>query len=402
MNIKKNKITYGKNVYDKNEINAVLRTLNKSTQMGDDVINFENKISKLLNKKYSLMVNSGSSALLLAMTSLNLPKGSNVITPALTFGTTIASIVQSGFIPNLIDVNISTLCIDENKIEKSINKKTKAMLIPNLIGLLPDWPKLKKIAKKYNLILIEDSADTLDSKYNDKPTSSYSDITITSFYGSHIISCAGNGGIVCFNNKNYFEKAKLLRSWGRSSSLFKESEKIENRFDIKLSGIRYDKKFIFQELGYNFEPSEIGASFGLVQLKKLNKNITKRKKLRKHHDKFFERYKDIFILPKNDDYQDSALLAYPIILKNSLIDRTDLQIFLEKNNIQTRVIFTGNILRQPCSKNVKFIKETSYKNSDKVMRDGMLIGCHQGLSIEELNYIHKTIEKFLKIKKIKN
>jgi len=401
MNIKKNKITYGKNVYDKNEINAVLRTLNKSTQMGDDVINFENKISKLLNKKYSLMVNSGSSALLLAMTSLNLPKGSNVITPALTFGTTIASIVQSGFIPNLIDVNISTLCIDENKIEKSINKKTKAMLIPNLIGLLPDWPILKKIAKKYNLILIEDSADTLDSKYNDKPTSSYSDITITSFYGSHIISCAGNGGIVCFNNKNYFEKAKLLRSWGRSSSLFKESEKIENRFDIKLSGIRYDKKFIFQELGYNFEPSEIGASFGLVQLKKLKKNITKRKKLRKHHDKFFKRYKDIFILPKNDDYQDSALLAYPIILKNSLIDRTDLQIFLEKNNIQTRVIFTGNILRQPCSKNVKFIKETSYKNADKVMRDGMLIGCHQGLSIEDLNYIHKTIEKFFKIKKIK-
>ena len=396
----KNKITYGKNVYGKDEINAVINTLKSTTQMGQNVQKFEDQISKLLKKKYSLMVNSGSSALLLAIKSLKLPKNSNVITPALTFGTTISSIVHSGHIPNLIDVKIETLCIDEQLIEKRINSKTKAMLIPNLIGLIPNWPLLRKICDKYKLILIEDCADTLDSKYFNKPTSLYSDITITSFYGSHIISCAGNGGIVCFNNKKFYEHAKLFRSWGRSSSLFKDSEKIENRFNIKLDGIKYDKKFIFQELGYNFEPSEIGASFGLVQLKNLKKNIEKRKILRRYHHNFFKKYDNFFISPPLNKYQNSALLAYPLIIKNKKIDRTELQVYLEKNNIQTRVIFTGNILRQPCAKDFKAIKNKKYNISDQIMENGILIGCHQGLSVNDLAFIHKTFEKFLVLKKL--
>ena len=399
-NMNKSKITYGKNVYGIDEINAVVKTLKSTTQMGQNVQKFENQISKLLKKKYSLMVNSGSSALLLALKSLNLPKNSNVITPALTFGTTISSIVHSGYKPNLIDVKIDTLCIDEKLIEKRINSKTKAMLIPNLIGLIPNWPLLRKLCNKYNLILIEDCADTLDSRYLNKPTSLFSDITISSFYGSHIISCAGNGGIVCFKNKKLYEHAKLLRSWGRSSSLFKESEKIENRFNIKLDGIKYDKKFIFQELGYNFEPSEIGASFGLVQLKNLKKSIKKRKILRNYHHNFFKNYEEFFISPPLNIFQNSALLAYPLIIKNKKIDRTELQIYLEKNNIQTRVIFTGNILRQPCAKEFKAIRNKNYNIADQIMENGILIGCHQGLSKNDLAFIHKTFEKFLIQKKL--
>ena len=167
-----------------------------------------------------------------------------------------------------------TLQIDIDEIEKSITKKTKALLIPNLIGNIPDWKKLKLIANKYKLKIIEDPADTLGGKVNGKSTGIYSDISITSFYGSHIISCAGNGGCFLTNNKNFYEKAKVLRSWGRMSSLVKDSENINKRLGIKLKGIDYDKKFVFSEAGYNFEPSEIGASFGLQQLKKF-KNFQK-------------------------------------------------------------------------------------------------------------------------------
>ena len=173
--------------------------------------------------------------------------------------------------PIFVDCEKETLQIDIDEIEKSITKKTKALLIPNLIGNIPDWKKLKLIANKYKLKIIEDSADTLGGKVNGKSTGIYSDISITSFYGSHIISCAGNGGCFLTNNKNFYEKAKVLRSWGRMSSLVKDSENINKRLGIKLKGIDYDKKFVFSEAGYNFEPSEIGASFGLQQLKKFKR-----------------------------------------------------------------------------------------------------------------------------------
>ena len=225
------KISYGKNVYGKEEINAVVQKLKKTTQMGESVEKFEIKIAKLFKKKYGLMVNSGSSALLLAFASMKLTPGSEIITPALTFATTVSSILQNNLVPVFIDVKESTYCIDEANIEKMITKKTKGICIPNLIGNIPNWKIIKKIAKKHNLITIEDSADALGSKLMGKSTGFFSDISITSFYGSHIINCAGNGGMVCFNNKSFYNKAKLLRSWGRSSSLFKESEKIENRFN---------------------------------------------------------------------------------------------------------------------------------------------------------------------------
>ena len=144
------------------------------------------------------------------------------------------------------------------------------------MGNLCDWKAIRKIANKYKLLVIEDSADTLGAKLNGKSSGYYSDMSITSFYGSHIINCAGNGGALTLNSKKFLDKAKLLRSWGRSSSLFDEkSEAIENRFNIKLGNIDYDAKFVFETIGYNVEGSEIGAAFGLTQLKSLKKNIQK-------------------------------------------------------------------------------------------------------------------------------
>ena len=393
------KIPYGKCVQSNDDIKAVIRQLKKSTQMGGVTIKFENKIKKLFKKKYGLMVNSGSSALLLAYEILNFKKGSNFITPVLTFSTTVGMMIKCGYIPNFVDVKLDNFCIDEKLIENSINKKTVGIVVPNLIGFVPNWKKIKAIAKKYNLILIEDSADTLGSKIGNKYTGEFADISISSFYGSHIISCAGNGGIICINDKKFYEKARLLRSWGRRSSLFAEnSELIKNRFNKKINNIPYDQKFIFDEIGYNLEPSEIGCAYGLEQLKRLKKNIKIRNKNFISHNKFFKS-KKFFNTNIISNNIKTALLAYPITIKpNTFFTRTELQIYLEKNNIQTRPVFTGNILKQPAFSKIKCIKNKKYPVADFIMKNSLLIGCHHGMSIKHRKYTYRVFEKFLSFK----
>tara|TARA_Y100000816_G_scaffold222010_1_gene167038 strand:- start:976 stop:2172 length:1197 start_codon:yes stop_codon:yes gene_type:complete len=395
------KISYGKNVYGNEEIRAVINQLKKTTQMGRSVKSFEDKISKIFSKKHGLMVNSGSSAISLAINVLNIKKGDEVITPCLNFGTAVSAIVLSGAIPIFVDVNINSLQIDSSKIEKRITKKTKAIMVPNLIGNIPDWQSIKKIAIKYKLKVIEDSADTLGAKIKNKSTGIYSDVSITSFYGSHVISCAGNGGMFMTNDRKLFERAKVLRSWGRMSTLIKDSENIKKRLNIKLLGFEYDKKFVFSELGYNFEPSELGASFGLEQLKKFNKFSKLRNLNFKYHYNFFEKYERYFILPKISKFVKTNFLAYPIIIRpNKFFSRKELQIFLETKNIQTRPIFSGNVLRHPAFRFLitKKNKIKYFKNSDFIMKNGLLIGCHQGLKLKKLDYIHKCISNFIKVR----
>ena len=398
MKHKMTKIPYGKNVYDNNEINAVIKTLKKSTQMGRSVTSFEKKISKLFSKKFGLMVNSGSSALILALKVMDFKKDSEIITPCLNFGTAVSSIMLSNLKPIFVDCEIETLQINIKKIEEKITKKTKALLIPNLIGNLPNWAQIRKLANKHKLMVIEDSADTLGATINSKPSGRFSDVSITSFYGSHIISCAGNGGMFLTNNKKFFTRAKVLRSWGRMSTLIKDSENINKRLGIKLKGYDYDRKFVFSEAGYNFEPSEIGASFGLIQLKKFKKFNTLRNRNFKLHFNFFKKYKKYFIVPKIEKSVKTNFLAYPIILKDNLnFSRKQFQIHLEKNNIQTRPIFSGNTLRHPAFSSLINTKNklSSFKQSDYIMKYGLLIGCHQGLSLKDILYIQNVIINFI-------
>ena len=398
MKLKNLRVPYGLSVHGNDEIKAVTKVLKSSTQMGKNVSTFERKIAKLFSKKYGLMVNSGSSALMLAMETLNIPEGSEVITPALTFSTTVGYIVRNKLVPVFVDVEEGTYCINENKIKNLITKKTKAIVAPHLMGNIVNWEKLAPMLKKKGILIIEDSADTLGATHKKKSTGHYADISITSFYGSHIINCAGNGGMVCFNDKKQYTKAKLLRSWGRSSSLFDEkSEKIENRFNIKLDGILYDKKFVFEQIGHNLEPSELGAAFGLVQLKKLKTNLHKREVNFNLHTKYLKKYSEYFILPKQLPQSKSGWLAYPItITEKAKFTRTQMQIFLEKKNIQTRVVFTGNILRQPGFKNIKAKKDKAgYPEADRVMKNGILIACHHGLTKKMMSHIHKSIDEFM-------
>ena len=394
------KIYYGQAIYDHKEINAVINVLKNSSLSltdGNKVKELEKTVAQIFGKKYGLMVNSGSSANLLALASFNFKKGSEVITPNLTFSTTVAPIYQLGLVPFFVGVEKDKFIADPNQIEKCINKKTVAIMVPNLLGNIADWKIISSIAKKYKLAVIEDSADTIGYTINKKIFGRFSDVVTNSFYASHIINGAGTGGIVCFNDFSLYQKAKLLRGWGRSSSLFNESESIDKRFNIKVSGIDYDAKYVFSELGYNFLPSEISAAFALEQIKKLNNNIITRNKNFDFLVKFFNNFKNLFNLPKQNPGVRTPWLAFPLVIKrNKYFDRKKMQIYFEKNNIQTRTIFTGNILKQPVMKDKKFKKHHNCDLvADDVMKNGILIGCHHGMKKNDLQYICDTFKDFL-------
>ena len=394
------RVPYGSTVHGEEEIQAVVDVLKTTTQMSKNVSEFEDKIAQLFDKNFGVMTNSGTSALYLAMESLNLNKGSEVITPALTFATTVGCLVKNGLIPAFVDVKDSTYCIDENQIESKITKNTRAILAPDLLGNLCNWKTIKDIAEKNNLLVLHDSADTLGATIDGTPVGSYTDLSITSFYGSHIINGAGNGGMLCSNDEDIVNQSKLLRSWGRSSSLFKESEAIENRFNIELSGIPYDAKFVFDRIGYQLEPSEISAAFGLVQLEKLTDNLKKRREIFDDHQNFFKKFEDLFLLPNETEGAYTGWLAYPLLIKKSAkFDRRELQIFLEERNIQTRVVFTGNILRQPGFDKINCVgRADDFPQADNVMKNGILIACHHGLNSNQMEHIQESFKLFIQSK----
>ena len=391
------RVPYGLSVHGEEEIEAVVEVLRTSTQMSKNVLSFEKSIAQLFAKDYGVMVNSGSSALYVLIESLNLPKGSEVITPALTFATTVGCLVKNDLKPHFVDVGLDTYCVDVDQIARAINANTSAIIAPDLMGNICDWKRIQELAQQHNIKVICDSADTLGAKLHGKPTGSYCDAAITSFYCSHVINGAGNGGILLTDDEKVFAHSKLLRSWGRSSSLFSDSEAIENRFNVQLDGITYDAKFIFEEIGYQLEPSEISAAFANVQLKKLDFNMEQRQINFAKHCSFFEQYNHYFVLPNENPNAETAWLAYPLIVKEDApFTRTEMQIYLEKRNIQTRVVFTGNILRQPGYKNIDCIGSADdFVNADNVMRGGILLALHHGVTEEMMSHVHNSCLEFL-------
>ena len=346
------------------------------------------------------MVNSGSSANLLAFEILDLPRGTEVITPILTFATVVAPIVQKGLVPVFVDVEPDTYIVNLEQVEKAITPKTKVLMIPSLMGNIPNMKGLAAIAKKHKLWFIEDSCDTLGGKYDGKPTGTYSHISTTSFYGSHIINGAGGGGMVCVNNPKWVDKLVVLRGWGRRSSLFGEkasSELLKNRFQSKLSGIPYDNKFIFSEIGYNFLPLELSSAFALEQYKKLPGFLKKRRDNFDNLYKFFGKYEKYFVLPNQTPKTETAWLAMPLIIKkNAGFTRLDIVKFLEENDIQTRPIFTGNILKQPGYKAIANKNgQKLFPNTENVMRGGFVVACHHGLNDEHIEYLKSKFDEFL-------
>ncbi len=389
------KIFYAEACYSDEEISEVTKVLKENRLAlidGPKVKELEKRVAKMFNKDYGLMVNSGSSANLIGVLSLNLRKGSKVITPALTFSTTVSPLVQSGLIPYFIDVDRDTLQLNTSILEKICLENVSAICVPNLIGNVANWQQIYNFARENNLKIIEDSADTIGYSYKSS-ISNWSDISTTSFYASHVITGAGFGGMTCFSNKEDYELALSLRGWGRRSSRYSNSEDYERRFNVKIDNMFYDDKYIFDDIAYNFLPSEISAAFALVQLKKLNINIEKRIQNFNYLKNNLEN-SDNFYIPKTHSNVRTGWLAFPLILQSNLANkRREMQIFLEKEGIQTRTIFTGNIMRQPVSKKFKWDSFGDFEVSDEVMKSGILLGSHNRQPKENLDFLIMKIKE---------
>ena len=393
------RVHYAEAVYGQEEIDAVVDVLENSRHAlmtGPRVADFEDKVSSLFGKSDGVMVNSGSSANTLAVQSLGLESGSEVITPALTFSTTVAPILQAGLVPVFVDVEPDTFNIDAGAIERMVGPKTRAIMTPNLIGNLPDWATIRGIADRHALNVIEDSADTIGSTYLGDPTGTLTDISTTSFYASHVMTAGGFGGMVSTSAPDIAERARLLRGWGRTSSIRDESERVEDRFDVSVDGVEYDAKFLFAGVGYNFLPSEMSAAFGLVQLQRLPEYSKRRQGNFQALYEFFAGYEDWFRLPRQNGDAVTAWLAFPLIVKDAApFDRRALQTAFENADVQTRVVFTGNVLRQPGFSDMpRREDELGYPNADRVMEAGILLGCHQGMGAAEVEYMCDTFSAY--------
>ena len=390
------KVYYAEANYSDEEIDAVIEVLKNNRlalMCGENVQKLEKKVANIFNKEFGLMTNSGSSANLIGVQSLNLEKGSKVITPSLTFSTTVSPIVQSGLIPFFIDVEKETMQINTSLLKKLPLKDVSAICVPNLIGNVANWEEIYHFAKENNLKTIEDSADTIGYRYS-TDINNWSDVSTTSFYASHVVTGAGFGGMTCFSDKENYDLGLSLRGWGRRSSLYGETEDYERRFNAKIDGINYDDKYIFDDIAYNFLPSEISAAFALVQIKNLRSNLKNRLD-NYNYLKDNLSVSNNFFVPLSYENVETGWLAFPIILQNKLaLKRKEVQIFLEKAGIQTRTIFTGNILRQPVAKKFKWESFGSFSVSDNIMESGILLGCHNRQTKDKMDYM---LEKLFEV-----
>ena len=364
--------------YGEEEIKAVESCLRDGwlAGFGPRSIEFEKKIAKRFGKKYGVFVNSGSSACLLAIAALGLKKGSKIITPACTFSTTLAPIIQLGYEPIFCDVELTSYVPSVQSILDLITEDVRAIMVPNLIGNKPDWDLLKseltRIGRE-DIIVIEDSADTIT--YTES-----TDVSTTSFYASHIITAGGTGGMVMFNSKEHVDRALQYRDWGRMGD---NSEIMDDRFNHKVDGIPYDHKFLYGVLGYNMKCSEMSAAFGLVQLERFEDYKHKR---RTNFERYLENLKDIEELILPDDSFEPNWLAIPFQTER----RLELLTFLEENNIQTRVTFAGNVTRHPIYR--EYLQD--FENADAIMKNGFLLGAHHGMTVEDVDYVCDKIKEF--------
>lgn len=376
-----NKIWYAPNKfesYGQEEIDAVTNCLKDGwlAGFGPQSIAFEEKIAEIFGKKYGVFVNSGSSACLLALASLQLPSNSQVITPACTFSTTVAPMIQLGLQPVFCDVELTSYVPSVSQVMNMVNDSTKVIMLPNLIGNKPDWKTLRNSLIDINredIVLIEDSADTITHTLE-------SDISTTSFYASHVITAGGSGGMVMYNDIKLRDTCLNFRDWGRIGD---NSEIMSDRFNHEVDGIPYDHKFLYGVLGYNMKSSEMNAAFGLVQLKRFEEFA----KIRRNNiERYLHNLNDCENLILPDDSIKPNWLAMPLQTNN----RYDLLNYLESNNVQTRVTFAGNITRHPVYRSYL----QSFSNSDTIMKNGFLLGAHHGMNINDVDYVCDLIKQF--------
>jgi CDP-6-deoxy-D-xylo-4-hexulose-3-dehydrase len=395
------RVFYSSSVHDEAEIDAVVEVLRSGPQglwPGRRVNAMERRVAELFGKRRGVMVNSGSSALYLAVELLGLEPGTEVVTCGLTFSTDIAPMVRAGLVPALVDCEPDTFCVDVARIEDMISPRTGALLFPNLIGNAPDWDAIAALAAAHDLPLVEDSADTLGPRLRGRPTGERSTMTITSFANSHILTAGGNGGMLLLDDEDSRDRALMLRRWGRRSEVqFYGTRRGERDVWEDLDGIHYDNQFIFDELGWNFEPSEMGAAFGLAQLDKLDANLARRRRTFDAYTEFLAGHTDRFVLPRPLPELETAWLGYPLVIREDAgFLRPDLQEFLDARGIDTRTIWTGNVSRQPMVRGRRMVLPSDgLPNADVVMERGVLLPLSHAIDDDTLAFVLSTLEEFL-------
>lgn len=394
------RIDYAGSVHDEEEIEAVVSVLRggaTALRIGKHTREMERLVAEAFGKRRGVMVNSGSSALYLAVELLRLEPGDEVVTSALTFSTDIASILRAQGVPVLVDVTEDTYQIDVDQIESAIGPRTKALLVPNLIGNCPNWDDLRTIADRHGLTLIEDSCDCLGATLDGTPTGTRSDITLTSFALSHIITAAGTGGMVCLDDEALVDRALMLRRWGRRSEpKFFGSQKGTRTFFSDLDGMEYDDLFIFDEVGWNFEPSELSAAFGCVQMKKLPVNLERRKRNFDLLSAHLAQRPEVFVLPRLTPGVETGWHMFPFMIRpESGVSRGAFQQHMESKGVDTRMVWSGNVARQPAFRDKPHrIAPGGLANCDRVMETGLVLPSNHGIDDEGIAYIGDTIDAF--------
>ena len=369
---------------------------------------FEIKLASFLGIKCLLTVNSGSSANLIAFSTLTSPKlkeraiqkGDEVISVAAGFPTTVNPIIQFGAVPVFIDVKIPTYNIDENLVEEAITKKTKAIMLAHTLGNPFNVKRIKEICEKYNLWLIEDSCDALGSKFDNQNVGTFGDLATLSFYPAHHITM-GEGGAVFSNSKKLERIAESFRDWGRDCYCEPGKDNTCNkRFGWQLGDLPYgyDHKYTYSHLGYNMKITDMQAACGLAQLDRLEGFIKKRIE---NFNFLFKNLKDLeefLILPEPEKNSEPSWFGFPLTLKkNNKYNRNDLIKYLNENKIGTRLLFSGNLIKQPYMKNINFKVHKNLNNTDLIMENTFWTGLYPGLSKEQLQYSVLKIKDFFKL-----
>ena len=394
-------------VIDQNDILAgVDATLDGWLTTGRYAKEFESNLAKYIGAKTSILVNSGSSANLVAFYALTSPslgsravkKGDEVITVAAGFPTTINPLIQFGCIPVFVDIDIPTYNIDVSKVEEAISPKTKAIMIAHALGNPFNLDIIKAIAKKYNLWLIEDDCDSLGATYRNKKTGSFGDLATLSFYPAHHITM-GEGGAVLVNNRRLQSAALSFRDWGRDCYCETGCDNTCNkRFDWKLGDLPegYDHKYIYSHVGFNLKVTDTQAAIGLSQLTKADAFIAKRRENHKMLYELFRTLEEYFILPEATENSNPSWFGFMLTIREpKKINRNKLIQYLEINKIGTRLFFGGNMIKQPAYINVEKRVVGTLDNSDKVMNDSFWIGVWPGLNMEHMEYSFNTVKKYL-------
>lgn len=402
------KVNYAGRVFDEKEMVAVIDSaLDFWLTLGAKGRQFCSEFSKYLVIKHCLVTNSGSSSNLIAVSALcsatienPMQPGDEVITTAMTFPTTLNPIIQNGLIPVFVDIEEDTYNIDASKIEDAITDKTRAIVFAHTLGNPAEMDKIMEIAKKYNLYVVEDTCDALDSTYDGKLCGTFGDFSTYSFYAAHHMTM-GEGGAICTNSNELYRAALSIRDWGRAcfcqTGESNPNGACNHRFDFKFEGLPdgYDHKYVYNNIGYNLKPLDIQCAMGIEQLKKLPQ-FTKR---RKHNFKIlydcFKKYEDKFILPRSLCKAEPSWFAMPITVREEAgFSKKDFVTFLENKKIETRMLFAGNILKQPGYKDIKHKIVGSLKYTDQVLHKTFFLGVYPGMTDEKLEYMVKSINSF--------